>query len=195
MFVNAVSMRRHLFVVLGATLLLYICGCAPAVSVHKEIRASIERDPYWKIQEKCGDDDCTVLVDFLTGKDMTIKIEFDNDQQTKRFFIIRTDFTSVTTQAQYNPTNSVAKLSTGETLKPKAFTCYYTINDLEYLRARPSVEGSFPVRKSDCYLLFFDHPILSEKDELILNLNDVFSVSGKRLQVPQIRFKKSMDNK
>lgn len=188
-------MTRYMFALLVSTLLLCICGCATTVPIHKEVRASIEQTANWKMSENCADDDCSVLVDYLSSNDLTFKIEFDNDQQTKHFFIIRTDFTVVKkSQVQYNPTKSVVKISTGETLKPKAFTCYYIINDLEYLRSRSPLEGSFPVKKSDCYLLFFDHPVLSGKDEVVLNLDEALSIAGKRLDVPLIHFKKTTTN-
>jgi hypothetical protein len=86
---NTVFVKKHIVVLLAAALFVHLFGCSPKVLVHKEIRGSIEQNPSWKMSEKCGDDDCTVMVDFLTGKDMSLKIEFDNDQQTKHFFIIR----------------------------------------------------------------------------------------------------------
>jgi hypothetical protein len=181
------------FRVLLPLLLIYgtmLSGCTPAASIQKEIRVFIEQNPGWKINEKCADDDCTMLVDFLTGKNMTIRVELDNDRQTKHFFIIRTEFTSLKYQAQYTPSNIKVKLKNGETLKPKVFTCYYTISDLEYLRARPSLEGSFPLNKLDCYLLFFDHPALGAGDEAIMDMNEAFTVSGKKLDVPLVRFLK-----
>lgn len=177
-----------LFLVYGAML----SGCTPATSIQKEIRVFIKQNPDWKIAEKCADDDCTMLVDFLTGKNMTIRVELDNDPQTKHFFIIRTDFTSLKYQAQYTPANIRVKLKSGETLKPKVFTCFYTISDLEYLRARPSLDGSFPLNKLDCYLLFFDHPALIAGDEAVMDMNEAFIFNGKRLDVPLVRFQKDL---
>lgn len=175
-----------LFLAYGALL----SGCTPAASIPKEIRVSIEQNPAWKLDEKCGDDDCTTLITMLTGKNMSIRVELDHDRQTKQFFIIRTEFTSIKYQAQYTPSNISVKLMSGETLKPKVFTCYYTISDLEYLRSRSALHGSFPLNKQDCYLLFFDHPSLGAGDTAIMDMNEAFTMSGKRMDVPLVRFQK-----
>jgi hypothetical protein len=186
---------RILFRVLLSLFLAYgamLSGCTPAAKIQKEIRVSIEQNPDWKIAEKCADDDCTMLVDFLAGKNMTIRVELDNDPQTKLFFIIRTEFTALKYQAQYTPANIRVRLKSGEILKPKVFTCFYTISDLEYLRARPSLDGSFLLNKLDCYLLFFDHPALTAGDEVVMNMNEAFTINGKGLDVPLVRFRKDL---
>ena len=83
-------------------------------------------------------------------------------------------------------------LGNGELLKPKAFTCFYTISDLEYLRSRPSLEETFSVNKQDCYLLFFDHPPLKTGEEAVMNINDALALQGRRMNVPLIHLKKAV---
>jgi|SRR5208283_375378 len=180
------------FKLLFLILLPFVFGCTTAATIPKEILVSIEKNPDWKIVEKCGDEDCYTLVDFMISKNMTFKVTFDNDKQAKQFFIIRTDFTSIRYKVQYTPSNIRVKLNNGEVLKSKVFNCYYTISDLEYLRSRPSLEGSFPVNKLDCYMLFFDNPALSQKDEAVMNMNDAFTINGNHLDMPLIHFKKNV---
>ncbi len=184
-----VFFRSQIFVLLCMAAFL-IGGCASKTMNHKEFKASIEENQTWKMTEKCADEDCTMNVDFLTGKTMTVRVELDNDAQTKKFFIIRMEFTAVRNQGIYKPAAVALRLDDKETLKPKVFSCYYTIADLNYLRERPSLEGSFPVNKLDCYLLFFDHPALSAGNNAVLHLDNALMVNNKRMEIPPITFKK-----
>ncbi len=184
-----VLFRSQIFVLLSMTVFL-INGCAARTVNHKEFRASIQENEFWKMMEKCTDEDCTVNVDFLTGKAITMRVELDNDAQTGKFFIIRTEFTAVRNQGIFTPAALTLRLDNEKALKPKVFSCYYTIADLEYLRSRPSLEGSFPVNKLDCYLLFFDHPALSSGSNPVLYLNDALKSNNKSLNIPPVYFKK-----
>jgi len=189
---RSVLIFHRSFKLLFLLLLPLVFGCTTTAKISNEILVSMENNPDWKMVEKCGDEDCNAMANFMTSKNMTIKITLDNDSQTHQFFIIRTDFTVIKYQAQYTPSNIDVTLNNEEMLKPKVFNCYYTISDLEYLRSRPSLEGSFPVNKLDCYILFYDHPALSEKDEVVMNMNDALSVSGNQLAIPLIHFRKNI---
>ena len=183
--------KKNVFPWYILVVLLSISGCASTPVIQKEMRAFIERTPSWNVSEKCGYEPCAPMVDFLTRKNMAIRIEFDNDPQTKQFFMIRTEFITVRDQSRYNVSNITLLLNKRDTLKPKVFTCYYTIWDLQYLRERPSMDGPLPIQKQDCYLLFFDHAALSANDEAILNLNDAITEKGLHIDVPLIHFKQN----
>ena len=91
----------------------------------------------------------------------------------------------------YIPSYLTVKLGHGEVLKPKVFTCSYTIWDLDYLRTMPSLLGKVPVNNS-CYLLFFDHSPPAKNDEAEMNLNVALSSIGKRMDIPLIYFRKNV---
>jgi len=166
-------------------------GCASAPMSQKEMRAYIDRVPGWAMVEKCGYENCAPMVDFLTSNNMTVRIEFDNDQQTRQFFMIKTEFITVKRAYQFNPSNLSIQISTEPVIKPKVFTCYYTIWDIQYLRDRPSLEGVLPIQAQDCYLLFIDHAAPSANDNLILNLTDAITVNGLHVDIPLIHFRKN----
>lgn len=186
----------------GMIVLLIMTGCASAVKQRKEVGASVETNQKWKMKEACGSEDCDMLVDFLVGADMTMRIEFDNDPQTKQFMMVRTDFSAIKKEITYAPSAVTLALADGSLLKPKVFSCYYTIWDVASLRARPSLEGTFLLpkqdsllffydrTKQDCYLLFFDHPAFSNGEEAVMDLNNAFTIDGKKIGMPLIHFKK-----
>ncbi|HUL01217.1 MAG TPA: hypothetical protein VLX29_10235 [Nitrospirota bacterium] len=168
-----------------------VFGCASAPIAQKEIGAFIEPTPGWTMVKKCADEECALMVDFLKSNSTTIRIEFDNDRQAKQFFIIRTEFITVRNQCRYNLSDITVQLNHRDTLKPKVFSCYYTLWDLQSMRNRPSLEGSMLLNKEECYLLFFDHAALSDNDEAVLNINDAFTILGSHVDVPLVHFKKN----
>lgn len=181
---------KYLHLVLAVYIIFQSYGCAVS---QKEIRAFMSDKtgkPGWQMVEKCGYQGCNPVVDFLTSKDMTIRIECDNDWKTKKYFIIRTFFDSISKQVEYNPSTVTVKFKNGTVLKPKAFTCSFTEWDLNYLRSQPSLQEQVSVSKDSCYLLFFDHPALAKGEEIEMNMNNALSSNGKSLDIPLVYFKK-----
>ncbi len=132
------------------------------------------------------------MVDFLASKDLKLRLEFDNDWQTKRYFVIRTLFASIKSQIEYNPSTITVKLRNDVVLKPKVFTCSYTLWDLNYLRSAQSLQGSVPVEMNSCYLLFFDHEQLSNDEEAEMNMNEAITSNGASIGIPLIHFRKNI---
>lgn len=163
-------------------------GCAAR---QKEIRAYIEENPIWKMVENCGYENCLPMVDFLTGKDISTRLEFFKDQRNQ-FFVVHTEFTTVQDKFEFNPSAVKIKLSNGETLKPKGFTCSQTVFDLHYLRSNPSLQGPMHVREGDCFLLFFDRPVPQVEEELVMNIDEALTANGRSIDVPLIYFRKNV---
>ena len=165
-----------------------IMGCTAA---QKEIRASIEQDPEWRMIQNCGYEGCTPTVDFLIGKEMTIRIECDNDWQTKQFFTVGVSFDSFVPELDFYPSRVTIKMGDGEVLMPKGFSCSYTISNLEFLRSHPELQEPLNVKKRDCFLLFFDHPALSVDEEVVMYMDQAVTSKGTPIRLPPITFKKN----
>jgi len=176
---------RHYILLVGFS--FFALSCSP---VQKEIRAYTDQNPDWKMVENCGYERCYPMVDFLTGQDIALEVIFDENKK-QQFFIIRTTFTSVNIQFQFNTSNVVVTTENRERLKPKGFTCSYTIANLRYLRSKPFLQGEIPVKPGDCYLLFFDHPAPPKDEELTMDMNEALTANGKPIGMPLIRFRKN----
>ncbi len=186
--------KYPLFVSLFFSSIVLLQGCSLPVR-QKDFRAYADDSSTWKMVEHCGYENCEPIVDFLTSEDLAIRLEFDNDDRTQHFFGIRTSFVPISAQYEFNPSTITVKLKNGEVLKPRAFTCAYTIWDLNYLRTTQSLQGSLPVKLNTCYLLFFDHEQLSFTDDADMSINDAITSNGVSLGIPLIHFRANPDLK
>ncbi|MBI5197067.1 MAG: hypothetical protein HZA19_00495 [Nitrospirae bacterium] len=168
---------------------------------YKEIRAYIDRNPNWKIVENCGYENCQPMVDFLTGENITAKIEFFKDNKNL-FFDILLNFTNVNETFEFNTESIFVRLGNGMNLNPKVFRCGKTKEEIDYLlqpahserdllRLKPSLQGSISIMNLDCFRLFFDYPPPSIEEEIVMNINSALTLKGKPIEVPLIHFRKN----
>ena len=177
--------RKLITAIICISITFLLLGCT---THQNEIRAYAVGNLNWKMVEGCGYENCDPMVDYLTGDDTTIRLEFDKMQH---FFVIRITFISnVNRPIVFDPKNLKIMLKDEGILKPRVFSCSYTMWDLDYLRISPSLQNPVNV-KNDCFLLFFDHPGLSLDEEVIMDINSALSSSGKQLVVPLIYFRKN----
>lgn len=179
---------KHYFFIFITCLVSFSLSCS---GPQKELRAYIEPNPHWKMVEACGYEGCRPMVDFLKGKDVTFRVEFDRDNE-KQFFIVQTMFTSVSNEFEFNPSNITIMLKNEETLRPKVFTCSHTIWDLHYLRSNSPLQGPVSIKELDCFLLFFDHPAPEVGEELMMNINEALTENGRSIGIPLIHFRKNI---
>ncbi|MBI4825122.1 MAG: hypothetical protein HY807_01680 [Nitrospirae bacterium] len=155
-------------------------------------RPIINFNPNWTMVEECGYEGCLPMVDFLTSKDMKIRIQSFNHMENIGLFLVTVDFFSKNnSEFSFNHSDVIVKLGDGTVLKPKGFTCSYTRWDLEYLRSAPPLSGSIPISENNCFLLFFDYPSPSVEEEFEMNL-DGLKRNGEAVEVPTVYFKKGI---
>jgi hypothetical protein len=165
-------------------LYFFIFGCRTQL----EKRAFIDDSAQWKIIDECSY--CYPIVDLLKSNIMTMRLEFHNDDQKGKFFIVKSHFINTSKPCKFIPSKIKAKLREGEILKQKAFACSYTIWETNYLRSHSPLKEPIMIEKEGCYLLFFDHSPLSINDELILDMKEAVIMDEKNVDIPLIYFKK-----
>jgi|GEM_PF-4578374 len=168
-------------------------SCVPKMRDVREYRAFMEPDPNWGMDKRCDDMYCHLIIDFFVSKDMEFGVKFRKDME-QQFFTVRVDFESVRNLFQFSPSKVTVRLSNGQVLKAKAFTCAYTIRDIDYLRSHPSLPDGIPLkgsRASDCFLLFFDYPGPPIEDELTIEMNEALTSNGMPTGIPLIHFRKN----
>lgn len=171
-------------------------GCIP--QDHIISRPTIEKNPEWEMVESCGYEGCRPMVDFLSATDIRIRMEAFNHEQ--EIFVIRvsfvgTDFYTLKSpqldEYDYDPSAVTVKLSNDTVLKPKGFMCSYTKWDKQYLQSASAIDGSIPVKKNSCFLLFFDYPPPSVEEEFTMDLNGL-KRNGNSVEIPTVFFKKGI---
>jgi hypothetical protein len=167
-------------------------------SDHIISRPTIEKNPDWQMVESCGYEGCTPKVDFLSSNDIRIRIEAFNSGIRPPLFVIKVEFVGIdffsfkSSQFTFDSSAVTVKLADGKILKPKVFTCSYTIWDLQRMRSKPSLMGQLPiVGDNSCFILFFDYPPPSVDEEFLLNL-DGLKRGGQYIEVPAIFFRKGI---
>ncbi len=177
--------------VLCIFLLLIFLGCYHAP---KETGAYLDGNhgnQYWKMVEDCGYEHCYPKVDYLQSTTMTVRLELTNEKwKGENFFIVRIHFMDVREPLIFKPSKVDFNLKSGKLLKAKALNCAYTIWNVEYLRSYIAIKEPLTINKEGCYLFFFDHPILSAKDELIMDLRQAVTIGGKETDIPVVIFRR-----
>jgi len=170
-------------------------GCARD---HIISRPTIEKDPDWKMVESCGYEGCTPMVDFLSTRDIRIKIEaFDRGIKPQLFVIliafVGSDFFYLKSKEfSFDPSAVTVGLISGKTLKPKVFTCSYTIWDLQHMRSKPSLSGQIPITNDNsCFVLFFDYPPPPVEEIFTMHIEGL-KKKGIPINIPTVIFKKGI---
>ncbi|MFZ3116257.1 MAG: hypothetical protein WA133_14375 [Syntrophales bacterium] len=183
---------RHLSFMFLLGLLLHGCARDHIIS-----RPTIEKNPQWEMVESCGYEGCTPMVDFLSSKDIRIRIEAFNHVRNPNLFVIGVGFFGLdyydlkSDEFTFDLSLISAKLSNGMILKPKVFTCSYTIWDLNHMRSKPSLGGQIRIVDNSCFTLFFDYSPPSVEEEFIMNLGGL-KRKGQPAEVPMVIFKKGV---
>jgi hypothetical protein len=147
--------------------------------------------------ESCGYEGCTPMVDFLSAKDIRIRIEAFNHIKNPNLFLIRVGFvgkdfyTLKSDEYEFEPSAVTVKLSNGTVLKPKGFTCSYTRWDKQYLQSAPAIERAMTMKRNSCFLLFFDYPPLSVEEEFTMNIYGLKRL-GQPESIPTVYFRKAI---
>ena len=168
-----------------------IQGCAKD---HVVSRPTIENNPNWEMVENCGYEGCTPMVDFLSAKDIRIRIESFNHLLRPNLFVLRvmfvgTDYDELKSdQYKFNTSDTSMTLMDGTILTPKVFTCSHTIWDKNYLQSTPSMKGRIRLSDNNCFLLYFDSPPPTVNEEFTMAINGL-TKSGQHVDIPDITFK------
>lgn len=211
LFKNILSIKYYVCVFL-MSLASFILSCS---APQKEVRAYIEENPNWKMVEACGYESCGPKVDYLTGKDIEIRVEFDRGNKNDHFDV-HVWFRFVKNDFEFDPSNVHFELGKGETLTPKVFRCRFTDKErkyllslrseretanklyLDFLRSRPSLQGPIFLKKSvkddtdDCFWFFFDQPAPSLEEEVTMNFNKALALNSQPIDVPLVHFRKNV---
>ena len=148
--------------------------------------ATIRENNDWKIIEDCGYENCYPLVDFITSKDLQVRIEAHN-KTNKDFFIITIAFQGDTKDEYEVDPYGFSLRFKNEKLIPKAFTCSYTIWNRQYLMNTDPLVGIISIKENSCYLLFFDRPPPPVEDNFSFCIEGLYK-QGNREFFPEIIF-------
>ncbi len=155
-------------------------------------QATITPNPEWRMVQRCGYEGCAKKVDFLVGRELTIRIEAHNDMPhavQNRIFIIQVEFLSSSPQVfEYDPSQTTVQFHNGQIAKAKGLPCPGTIMDRSYILTSPPIIGLNRINKIDCFLLFFDAPPPSVNEVFTMSLANL-QQSGIRIDVPEIVFR------
>lgn len=179
---------------LSIIIVLTASGCSIPV---KEIRAFIDEDPDWKIVERCGFEHCYPIVDYLTGKELIVRLEVNNEEDN--FYTIYIQFrdlanvplnTKTKRSLEFQPSKLIALL---DAKKPLNFELYKSLN--YYMKNKQIVVTSFPPGpislETDYFIgLLFRSPYPAEAKEITLNMNDALTSNGVPIRIPIIHFRK-----
>jgi hypothetical protein len=132
-------------------------------------------------------------VDFLTGRDVTIRIEALNHTPhniRNGIFLVRTMFPYANGgDIAFDPSETTIELANGSLFKARGFPCRGTITDRSYFVSAASLVGFQRVDHNNyCYFLFFDSPPPRVDEGFIMRLNGV-RLHGKLIDVPEIIFR------
>ena len=124
-------------------------------------RPTIKTNSDWQMVESCGYEGCRPMVDFLSTKDIRIRIEAFNYMKSPNLFLITISFfgedfytlkSPKSDEYEFNPSDVTVKLNNGKVLKPKGFTCSYTRWDKRYLQSASPIEGAMTIKQNNCFL-------------------------------------------
>ncbi|PKN38870.1 MAG: hypothetical protein CVU62_01325 [Deltaproteobacteria bacterium HGW-Deltaproteobacteria-2] len=163
--------------------------------------AKIEPNPDWHIEEKCGYEGCAKIVDFLVGKDVTVRVEAQNDYVRDNIFTIKVAFeTSEKSTYIYTPSANILTLPNGKTVSSKDFPCRYTIYSLATFESYNNLKERAPLKdppykgkRGDCFILYFNvqPPPPSVEENFTLDIGSL-EKDGKLIKIPRIHFSKGM---
>jgi len=166
-------------------------GCILMKEDHIISEPTIRESKEWKMVKKCGYERCGALVDFLTGKYVTIRIESYSDEKENLFLISAEFLDTKNTEFKFNPSLATVELADHTLLKAKGFTCSYTITEVNYLRTVSSLSGFIPLNDNACFFLFFDAPPPSVEEQFIFRFNGV-TRRGQPFDIPEVIFRKGI---
>ena len=176
--------------------LLFLChvgsGCFLGREDHILIKPTVKEDSTWKMEEGCGYERCGGrLVDFLVGKDLTIRIEAHNDETDGTFAILVGFLATDGEEIRFNPSLVSVELLDTRILFANGFTCSGKIWNTNYRRTIPPINSAVLVKPLNCFLLFFHSPPPKIEEEYKMKMGGVL-LGGRPLSVPEITFRKGI---
>lgn len=183
---NIKALTKFFFILTICLFSITSVNCAVS---QNEFRAYIDQDPHWKIVEMCGFQGCYPMVDVLTGENISIRFDFHKRQQGQLIYVTIT-FLEVDGIVTFNPTCITAVLNHTKPLQIKIFERSRLISDAQYLQLMTPLKGEIQIQKGDCYLLFVDYQSLTNEN-ITINIDNVFTLEGKKLKIPRIDFKRN----
>jgi len=183
------KMIKAMRFLLGLLFLTFACS----LSAQRFSRPTISTGRGWTVEEHCVSQGCYPLSDFLTTKDLTIRVDALNHlPYTIRdgIFLIRVMFPQMEGKdVEFDPAQSVVELGDHRSERAKGIACAGTIMDRSYMLSAPSVIGYRQIDHDNyCYFLFFDIPPPPVENVFILKLNGVRQ-RGRRVEIPDIIFR------
>jgi hypothetical protein len=175
-------------------IVFFVISIMSGCSVHKnEFRAYIGSNSDWIMEERCGYEGCYPIVDFLKGKNITIRLELGKDYFNKYFTMLAVIMPS-SESIQFNVDDIDIEMNNNH-FKAKVLNCYSPNRQPNYLWDEHSLSGSVKITEQGCFLLFIDHPTPLTADEVILDFHNAIEVNGNNVNVPLIHFKRNTDPK
>ncbi len=145
------------------------------------------------MMENCGYEGCYPMVDFLTGKHLSIRIQSENHEKSNIFLILTDFMVKGKGYFKLDPSRFVLDLTNGKILIPKVIPCSGTLYDLSYLRSVPGLEGPIVIedKRGACVRLFFDEPPPTVEETFILRIAGV-TMRGEPVDIPEVIFRKGI---
>jgi hypothetical protein len=177
------------FAVIILTLTL---GCAAIAKDHIVSKPTIMPTADWNVEQGCGYEHCgPPPVDFLVGKDLSIRIETHNDKAKNRFALWLIFLPKKNFEVRFNPSFVIVELTDGKKLRADGYPCSGKIWDPTYRRSIPALTSSAVVPKGGCFLLFFDSPPPAVDDEFRMRVGGV-TLGGEPISIPEVTFRKGI---
>jgi len=160
---------------------------------HWVSRPIIAANPDWQMVESCGYQGCLPMVDFLSSKNIRIRIDVLDYQRVKELTItirfMGKDFGALKSplldEYTFEPSAVTVQLKNGMVLKPNGFKCSYAKEDQQL------IEGAMPLTRNDCFRLVFDYPPPSVEEEFTMNLG-ILKRLGQPVSIPTVYFRKAI---
>lgn len=165
-----------------------------SIQDHVVSKPTIGQRSDWKIEQGCGYEHCgPPPVDFLVGKDLSIRIEPHNDKTKNRFAILLAFIPKGKFEVQFNPSLVEVDLPNNRLLAANGYHCSGKIWDPLYRRSVAPLAAPIVITlpRSNCFLLFFDSPPPDVSESFKMRLAGVV-LNGKSLSVPEVIFQKGI---
>jgi len=184
--------KQKRWLMLSLLLSYLVSGCFWAREDHIVSKPTVKQDSKWKMEEGCGYERCGGrLVDFLVGKDLTIRIEAQNDEKDSTFAIRLSILPRDKVEIRFNPSLISVELADKRILPAKGFPCSGKIWNPSYRNSIPPINSTILVEELNCFLLFFDSPPPKIDEEYKMTMGGVF-VGGQLVSIPEITFRKGI---
>lgn len=181
-YIQAIKYYLHVGTLL-CFIIFPIIGCA---AQQKEFRAFIDNNTEWKLVESCGYEGCYPKVDFLTYKDIALRIEFDTIDH--KYNVVRIIFESGANSLTFSPYKIYTEVN-GIQVINKVLYSSNPNRKSDYLSSEQGLSDDHAISGAKGYLIILNFPV-TQKEVVTIKLNNALRLNGKQLNLPAINFKR-----